>query len=105
MSHRTSRPRTGSIKGSASEPRWPLDRTAGVEKNADVLNLDYASRDGTPSLRARVSSLTAHNTHLEDPVYLDLVCDLILVHRENLLHSHYSNYEQQRNVVSRDAGK
>jgi len=50
VSRRTPRPRTGSIKGSASGPRRPLDWTAGVEKKAYGLKLDYAFRDGAPIL-------------------------------------------------------
>jgi len=50
--------------------------------------------------RARVTSLTTHNTHLKDPVYLDLVCDLVLVHGENLLHSYHGDCDRETSLTA-----
>lgn len=91
MSLRTSSPRTVSVKGSASEPRRPLGSTAGRQKQRRAVK----SR-----LHFATNVSPAHNTHLEHPVYLDLVSDLVLVHGEDLLYPHHDDCDKRTLLIA-----
>lgn len=99
MSLRTSSPWTVSVKGSASEPRRPLGSTAGGRSRGEQLSLDRILRRTFLCLR---DVSPEHNTHLEHPVYLNLVSDLVVIHGKNLFHPYHDDYKKRTLTVADD---